>query len=83
MSDDEKAAAAIIMVEKIYHHKRAMRKKFNQRLDSINSCTIQPHIRQHIYQELTGDTSREISRADIDQRVRLAIDTYDPDLIIN
>ena len=88
MTDDEKASAALRMVERIkdevpIYHTRAMRKIFNKNLESINSCNIQPHIRRHIYRELTGDASREISSAEIDHRLQLAIETNDPDLIID
>ena len=88
MSDDAKGAAAVQFVDKIkgnipIYHTRAMRKLFNKHLNAINSCTIQPHIRRHVYRELTSDASREISRAEIDQRVQLAIETNDPELIVD
>ena len=79
---------AVRMVAKLepeipVYHSRAMRKVFSKQLQSIHSCSIRPHILRHIYRELTGDASREISRAEIDQRVQLAIETDDPDLIID
>ena len=85
---DSRVTTAVRMVTKIepeipVYHSRAMRKVFSKQLQSIHSCSIQPHILRHIYRELTGDASREISRAEIDQRVQLAIETDDPDLIID
>ena len=65
------------------YHSRAMRKVISKELQSIHSCSIQLHILRHIYRESTADASREISRAEIDQRVQLAIETDDPDLIID
>ena len=87
-TEDSRVTMAVRMVAKIepeipVYHSRAMRKVFSKQLQSIHSCSIQPHILRHIYRELTGDASREISRAEIDQRVQLAIETDDPDLIID
>ena len=65
------------------YHTRAMRKKFNKEIGVLNSTDVKPHVLRHVYRTLTGDASKEIDCAEIDQRVRLAIETEDPDLIID
>ena len=60
-----------------------MRKAFKKQLSSINSCEIQSHILQHIYRQVTSDVSPDISSTKIDHHVKLAIETDDPDLIID
>ena len=83
-----RATRAIRMLSKIepsipIYCTRAMRKAFKKQLPSINSCEIQSHILRHICRQLTGDASAEISSAEIDHPVKLAIETDDPDLIID
>ena len=63
-------------------HTRAMRKKFNKEVKLLNSATPSYLIR-HVYRTLTGDASAEVTKSEIDDRVKLAIETEDPDLIID
>ena len=64
-------------------HTRAMRKQFSKDIGLLHSVDIQPHVLRHVYRTLTGDSSKEINCKEIDDRVRLAIETNDPDLILD
>ena len=62
------------------YHTLAMRKEFKKTTD-ILSADIKPH--QLRYSSLTGDCSAENMAHEIDERLQLAIDTEDPDLVID
>ena len=42
-----------------------------------------PHVVRHIYKLLTGETCSELSCQEIDERVQLAVETEDPNLVID
>ena len=87
-NEDDKLTQFMRMLRKIedqvpVYHTRAMRKQFAKEVGSLHQTEIKPHVRRHIYRTLTGDTSCEIDGSDIDKRVKLAIETDDPDLILD
>ena len=62
-TEDSRVTMDVRMVAKIepeipVYHSRAMRKVYSKQLQSIHTCSIQPHILRHICQESTGDASR-------------------------
>ena len=64
------------------YHTQSMRRQFKKTID-ILSAEIKPHQIRYIYRSLTGDSSSENIAHKIDERVMLAIDTEDPDLVID
>uniref|UniRef100_A0A7M5XFY4 Uncharacterized protein n=1 Tax=Clytia hemisphaerica TaxID=252671 RepID=A0A7M5XFY4_9CNID len=64
------------------YHTRAMRKQFHEEVKLISSKTP-AHVIRHIYKTLTGDLSSEPISQEIDERVQLAIETEDPDLLLD
>ena len=60
-----------------------MRSQFAKQIGTLHSTDIKPHILCMIYRTLTSDNSKEIECAEIDSRVRLAIETNDPDFVVN
>ena len=70
--------------ERIPHfHTRAVRFRFIQVFGLVTGA--KPAILREIYRQLTGDSSsaRDEAEAQIDERVRTAIDMEDPDVIID
>ena len=58
-SEDEKITTALRMLKKIepeipVFHTRAMRRKFQKEVASLNATDIKPHVLRHIYRTLTG-----------------------------
>ncbi|XP_066934138.1 uncharacterized protein [Clytia hemisphaerica] len=87
VAENEKMDIAMKMLKAVepdipIYHTRAMRRKFQQEVKLLSSPTP-PHVLRHIYKSLTGDTSAELTCQEIDERVQLAIETEDPDLIID
>ena len=64
-------------------HTRTMRSQFAKQIGTLHSTDIKPHVLHMIYRTLTSDNSKEIECAEIDSRVRLAIETNDPDLVVD
>ena len=60
-----------------------MRKQFAKQVGTLHATKMKPHVIRHIYRALTGDNSKEIDNTEIDSRVKLAIETEDPDLVID
>ena len=65
------------------YHTRAMRGEFVNQVKLLSHGKIPSHVSRNIYQSLTGDSSAEITNSEIDKRVQLALDTNDPDLIVD
>ena len=87
-NEDDKLTEFMRMLKKIepevpVYHTRAMRKNFSKEVGSLNSTDLKPHVIRHIYRKLTEDSSKEIDNSEIDNRAKLAIETDDPDLIID
>ena len=87
-NEDDKLTEFMRMLKKIepevpVYHTRAMRKNLSKEVGSLNSTDLKPHVIRHIYRKLTEDSSKEIDNSKIDNRVKLAIETDDPDLIID
>ena len=59
-----------------------MRSQFAKQIGTLHSTDIKPHVLM-IYRTLTSDNSKEIECAEIGSRVRLAIETNDPDLVVD
>ena len=72
---------AIIEPDIPKYHTRSMRRQFKKTI-GILSAEIKPHQIRYIYRSLTGNSSTENIAHEIDERVMLAIDTEDPDLVI-
>ena len=64
-------------------HTRIMRRNFQKKIFSLNTTDIAPHILRQIYRSLTGDTSAEVQNAAVDDRVKLAVETEDEDLVLD
>lgn len=66
------------------YHTRAMRQDFVNMYGRLTS-SARPYVLRDIYTELTGDrsASRTTEEAEIDQRIREALDVEDPDIIID
>ena len=58
-----------------------MRRQFQKQV-KLSSPTP-PHVVRHIYKSLTGDTCSELLCQEIDKHVQLAVETEDPDLVID
>ena len=65
------------------YHTRAMRGEFVNQVKLLSHGKIPSHVSRNIYRSLTGDSSTEITNSEIDKRVQLALDTNDPDLIVD
>ena len=64
------------------YHTRAMRREFKEELSKLK-VDLPSHALRYIYSRLTGDASSELQSEEIDDRVRLAIESDDPDLIVD
>ena len=64
------------------YHTRAMQRQFQKQVKLLSSPTPL-HVVRHIYKSLRGDTFSELSCQEIDKRVQLAVETEDPDLVID
>ena len=64
-------------------HSRAMKRNFVRLFGSV--ANVQPVYLREIYRQLTGDTSAASSDCEkkIDERLRLALDSEDPDIVID
>ena len=87
MSDHEKSNALLRFLATIQpllpvYHTRAMRRAFMDQVNLLTTGNVPPHVSKNLYQSLTGDSSAEIT-SEIAERVQLAIDTNDPDLIMD
>ena len=60
-----------------------MRRLFHKQINSLHCVNIPPHVLRYVYQTLTGDSSTEATSSEIDQRVQLAIESEDADLVID
>ena len=65
------------------YHTRAMRKKFAKKIGSLHSIDIKPYMIRHVYRTVTEDSSKEVDCMEIDSWVKLAIETNDPDLVVD
>ena len=65
------------------YHTRAMRNKFAKEIGTLHSIDIKPYVIRHAYRTLTEDSSKEVDCMEIDSRVKLAIETNDPDLVVD
>ena len=87
-TEDDKLTMAVRMLKKVepdipLYSTRAMRRTFQTQINSMHSVNIPKHVLRYIYCTLTGDTSSEATCSEIDERIRLAIVTEDPDLVID
>ena len=64
------------------YHTQAIQREFQKQVKLLSSPTP-PHVVRHIYKSLTGDTCSELPCQEIDERVQLAVETEDPDLVID
>ena len=64
------------------YHTQAMWRQLQKQVKLLSSSTP-PHVVRHIYKSLTGDTCSELLCQEIDQRVQLAVESEDPDLVID
>ena len=64
------------------YHTRAMRREFKKEVSSLHS-SLEPHLLRHIYRSLTGDCSSQRECSEIDERVKVALETDDPELVID
>ena len=66
------------------YHTRAMRRALFEKFGRV-APTMKPAILRALYRELTSDASapRNLSEAEIDDRVRMVLDMEDPDVIID
>ena len=60
-----------------------MRRLFYKQINSLHCVNIPPHVLRYVYQTLTGDSSTEATSSEIDQRIQLAIESEDTDLVID
>ena len=70
------------------YNTRAMRRQFQKQFKLLSPPPpppppTPPHVVRHIYKSLTGETCSELSCQEIDERVHLAVETEDPDLVID
>ena len=65
------------------YQKCAMRWLFCKQINSLHCVNIPRHVLRHVYQTLTGDLSTEATSSEINQRVQLAIESRDADLVID
>ena len=66
------------------YHTRAIRRQFQKQVKLLSPPPpTPPHVVRHIYKSLTGETCSELSCQEIDERVHLAVETEDPDLVID
>ena len=62
---------------------RTMRRLFYKQINSLHCVNIPLHALRHVYRTLTSDSSTEATSSEIDQRVQLAIESEDADLVID
>ena len=85
-TEDDKLTLAVCMLktveEDISKYKtREMRRVFQKQINNLHSVNIPKHILQYMYCTLTGDNSAEATSHQINERIRLAIETEDPELV--
>ena len=61
----------------------ATRKQFKEKLSLINLGDIIPHVLRDIFRTMLNDATAEITASAIDDRVQHAVETNDPDLVID
>ena len=61
----------------------AMRRLFYKQIKSLRCVNIPLHVLRHVYRTLTSDSITGATSSEIDQRVPLAIELEDADLVIN
>ena len=87
-TEDDKQTQALRMLKTIepqipVYHTRAMRREFGKNLHCVQGAKLPEHLLRHIYRTLTGDSTAIKQCKEIDQRVQLAIETEDPDLVVD
>ena len=85
-TDDDKLTMAVRMLKTVEEHipkykTREMRRVFQNQKNNLHSVNIPKHILRYMYSTLIGDNSAEATSHQIDERIRLAIETEDPELV--
>ena len=85
---DDKFTMAVRMLKKLepeipIYQTRAMRRLFYKQINSLHCVNIPPHALRNVYHTLTGDSSTAATSSEIDQRIQLAIESEDADLVID
>ena len=88
MSDEEISNSLVRFQATVHpsiptYHTRAMRRQFMDQVKLLSGSQVPPHVCRNKYRSLTGDNSAEITSSEIDKRIKLALETNDPDLIMN
>ena len=87
-TEDDKLTMAIHMLKKLepeihIYQTRTTRQLFYKQINSLHCVNIPPHVLRHVYRTVTGDWSTEATSSEIYQRVQLAIESKDADLVID
>ena len=89
LMSDEEISNALARFQATVHpsipkyHTPAMRRQFMDQVKLLIGGQVPPHVCRNIYRSLTGDNSAEITSSEIDKRIKLALETNDPDLIMD
>ena len=85
-TEDDKLTMAVRMLKTVEkdtpkYKTREMRRVFQKQINNLHSVNIPKHILQYMYCTLTGDNSAKATSHQINERIHLAIETEDPELV--
>ena len=84
--EDDKLTMAVRMLQTVEEDipkckTREMRRVFQKQINNLQSVNIPKYILRYMYCILTGDNSAAATSHQIDESIRLAIETEDPELV--
>ena len=85
-TEDNKLTMAVHMLKTVEedipkYKTKEMRRVFQKQINNLHSVNIPEHILRYMYCTLTGDNSAKATSHQIDERISLANETEDPELV--